>query len=359
MNGTIHTGDNLDILKSMDAGSVDLVYTDPPFNTGGTYASPDTDGAAKGAAFHDSWSDKAEEEYSDPSLPLNVRELIWGLRSGGGNLAYLTFMASRLVALRRVMKPTATIYLHCSHHEARRLGCVMDAVFGASNYISEVVWAGAKANSARSSRKFVKAHDTLWVYRKGAPHTFNHQFQDYKPSSKESANFADESGDYKLSPLGAPRNWTGTSYRYNLGMGEKPSRNGYCIPEAEMRRRIAAGQVVVRKGKVVAERYYFDRRGCLCSDVWDDITATRGGQVTGYPTQKPEALLERVILASSNAGDSVLDPFAGSGTAAVVAERTGRRWIAIDISDKATDLIRKRVATDTPPLLRADAPSTT
>ena len=300
-NQTVWTGDNLDILRGMNTESVDLIYLDPPFNSNKTYEAPIGSEAA-GAAFKDTWalSDVDEAwhgEIADREPALYAIIDAAGQSHGKGMKSYLIMMAVRLLEMRRVLKDTGSIYLHCDPTASHYLKLLMDAVFGQGQFGNEVIW-NYRRYTARSNR-FQREHDVILFYGKDSP-TFNVVLEPYGEGSGK------RDSHYK-------RDEKGRWFRWQKRRGQE------------------AYKVYLSEGR---------RAG----DVWQisHINASAKERV-GYPTQKPLALLERIIKASSNEGDVVLDPFCGCATACIAAEKLGRQWVGIDISPKAADLVKLRL----------------
>ena len=303
----LYFGDNLDILREHIADeTVDLIYLDPPFNSNATYnvlfqEKNGTDSAAQITAFEDfwHWDMAAEAAFREVVTggPGKVADLLQALRTFLGSndmMAYLTMMAVRLVELRRVLKQTGTIYLHCDPTASHYLKLLMDAVFGLPCFRNEVIWSYRRWPSPTS--RFQRMHDVILFYARhpDGPGTFNVA---YEPSS--------------------------SSYVKRF-----KGRTQMLDPETRTR-------------KITLEEL---SKGLPQRDVWElSIIAGYSKERLGYPTQKPEALLERIIRASSNEGDLVLDPFCGCGTTIAVAERLHRRWIGIDITHLAIALVVNRL----------------
>ena len=297
---TIWTGDNLDILRGLNSETVDLIYLDPPFNSNKTYSAPIGSKAA-GAAFKDSWTlddlDVAWLGLIAERHPAMYRVIeAAGTAHSDGMKAYLCMMGVRLVELRRVLKPTGSIYLHCDPTASHYLKLLMDAVFGRDNFRNEVIWS---YNSRTMTTKwFAKKHDVLIFYAR--EHKGMRFYPDavripYRPESLVQYNQTDAQGR-----------------RYKAQSG--------------------------------GQRTYINEAGQPCPDVWDiQLLGSRDKERTGYPTQKPLTLLDRIVKASSKIGSVVLDPFCGCATALVAAEQQGREWLGIDISAKAVDLVRQRL----------------
>ena len=345
---TIFTGDNLPILRGMDDESIDLIYLDPPFNSDHDYSAPIGSEAA-GAEFKDTWgeSDIKDEwwaEIADTNLGLfKLIDAIGELenRRKSSDKAYLIYMSMRLMEMRRILKPTGSLYLHCDPVMSHKLKIVLDSIFGRGNFVNEIVWQGAVGDTSDRNKKFIKSHEVVLFYRKSKV-LWNDVWQDYSEASKKLYRKADKGGKYRAIPVDNPG---GGGYVYDLGYGEKLPSRGYSMPKETALKWIESGELIIREGKVPSRKKYMGE-GVRCKDVWTDIRATQSSEHTGYPTQKPLALLERVIKASSNEGDMVLDPFCGCATTCIASEKLGRDWIGVDISAKAKELIDQRMEND-------------
>ena len=311
-NRTLFHGDNLKFLRQMNSESVDLIATDPPFNKGRDFhATPDS--LAKGASFQDRWSWETDvhQEWVDHITDdhPNVMNVVKGSRSSYGDDmgAFLCFVAVRLLAMRRVLKPTGSIYLHCDPTASHYLKELMDAVFGRKNFRNEIVWHYQGWNKRLRSH-IERRHDIILFYSQSKGSAFNYPTRPW--DSK------DEYIRVRKQRVRADEN-----------------RREYVLSDAGGGKRV--------------KRYLDDamRYGVLLDDVWriDKINNSDKIERTGYPTQKPLALYERIIRASSNKGDVVLDPFAGCATTCVAAERLGRQWVGIDIWDKAHETVVDRL----------------
>jgi len=358
----LYFGDNLDILREHVADeSVDLIYLDPPFNSNATYnvlfrERSGEESAAQITAFEDTWHWGWESETAFQDVvtrgPEKVGNLLSALRQFLGQndmMAYLTMMAQRMIELHRVLKPTGSIYLHCDPTASHYLKLLLDAVFGNANYRNEITWkrtSTVKGNFGQGTKSWPRASDTLLFYTKTNAHKFEQQFLPY------SQEYIDRSYRYT-----EPE--TGRRYRLVSMIGPGGAAKGnpryevmgvtryWRYSEERMQELIDQGLVVQTKpGTVPNRKYYLDEgQGVPVQSVWDDIgnLQAAAAERLGYPTQKPEALLERIINASSSEGDVVLDPFCGCGTATVAAERLNRRWIGIDITHLAITLVRHRL----------------
>ena len=349
---TLYYGDNLEVLPDFPSECVDLVYLDPPFNSNRSYnvLFRETAGAEAEAqieAFEDTWQwTTATAEVFDEvaSRGDDVGRLLQAFVSALGHndmTAYLTMMAPRLIELRRVMKPTASIYLHCDPTASHYLKTLMDAVFGVRNFRNEIIWKRTSAHS--DARRYGRVHDVLLFFTNGRASNWNDVFQPYDEAYVEQYyRYEDEDGRRWMSGDLSAAGLSGGGYEYEW--------HGYTrvwrVPEETMRRLDAESRVFyTRTGFPRLKRYLDESRGLRASDAWSDIEAVRSWhpERLPYPTQKPEALLERIIEASSNPGDLVLDPFCGCGTATVAAHRLGRQWVGIDITYLAVDLMQHRL----------------
>ena len=298
---SIFTGDNLPIMRGMNSASVNLIYLDPPFNSNANYAAPIGSEAA-GAEFKDTWTlndvDAAWLDLIETKYPA-LNRVIHAAMSNSDK-SYLIYMAVRLLEMHRILSDTGSIYLHCDPTMSHYLKLVMDAVFGKKNYRNEIVW--GYSNSGRPRRFFAKKHDIILIYTK----TDNAFWGNYRmPVSEE---------------------YLASHYRQVDDQGR------------QCRIRVDAG----------VTRYYYPEDGISPNDWRDDIPSLNSvaRERLGYPTQKPLALLDRIIKASSNEGDIVFDPFCGCATTLVAADRLQRNWIGIDISAKAAELVVERIRTD-------------
>ena len=350
---SLYFGDNLDILREhVRDESVDLVYLDPPFNSKRDYnllfKTPKGQSSdAQITAFEDSWhwGEQAETEYSEILHQSNteVAGMIEALRRFLGEsdmLAYLAMMANRLIELRRVLKPTGSLYLHCDPTASHYLKIVLDAVFGHQNYRNEIIWRRSNPKS-HITRNFPLCTDTLFRFSKSENATFHQPYTAHDEKYTTAAyRYKDSKGRYRLLPLLNPNdNRPNLTYEF-LGV-TRVWRWTHDRMEAAYR----DGLVVQLKPGSVPQykKYLDDSKGKTVTNLWADIEQAAGNENLGYPTQKPLALLERIINASSNPGDIVLDPFCGCGTAVHAAEKLGRGWIGIDITHLAVSLIERRM----------------
>lgn len=334
LKNILYYGDNLSVLREhIVDNSIDLIYLDPPFNSKATYnilysEKNGTASVAQIKAFEDTWhwDRKAEETYKEivEKSPKKVADLIRVFRSFLGSndmMAYLVMMAIRLVELQRVLKDTGSIYLHCDPTASHFLKLIMDAVFGARNYLNEIVWCYSEREIAK--KYWNKKHDVIFFYAKNIENkdrVFNWKTAalPYSEGSIQKYTLIDEKGrKYQVRGKGGPY------------VGKQQ-----------------LDPIIEKEHPEWTYRDYLDEKlGVPPRDWFVDIPFINraASERLGYPTQKPEALLDRIIKASSNEGDIVLDPFCGCGTTIAVAERLKRKWIGIDITHLAISLMRHRL----------------
>lgn len=358
----LYFGDNLVILREHVASeSVDLVYLDPPFNSQATYnvlfgEKDGTHSRAQIAVFEDTWHWGLEAERTFQEVvtegPRKLADLIQALRSFLGQndmMAYLVMMAVRLAELRRVLKAAGSIFLHCDSTASHYLKLLMDAVFDPRNFKNEIVWVRSSSKS-HMSKRFPNGHDVILFYGKSEASYFRTV---HMPHSKEylETHYASvelETGRrYMLDNLINPNpDRPNLTYEFPPGSG---TVKVWRWTRDRMMKAWEEGRVVIpQKGGVARQKRYLDEQpGTPCKTVWDDIPPinSQAKERLGYPTQKPEALLERIVAAASREGDLILDPFCGCGTTINVAERLKRCWIGIDITHLAITLIRNRLET--------------
>lgn len=356
-------GDNLQVLRErISSDSVDLVYLDPPFNSNRSYnvlfkTRSGDEAQAQLEAFDDTWtwsqqSEALYEELVRGGAPARVADAIEAMRRLLGDndvLAYLVMMTSRLVELHRVLKPTGSLYLHCDPTASHYLKLLLDAIFGPERFGSEVIWKRTTAHSdTRQGRKLHgHVHDVLLFYVKGDDWSWNPIYAPYDQSYIDSHyRFVEEATGrrYRKGDLTAAKPGGDTSYEWK---GVRPYKGRFwAFSREKMEAFDQEGRLIyTRSGMPELKRYLDEMPGVPPQDVWTDIDAinARAAERLGYPTQKPMALLERVIATSSNEGDVVLDPFCGCGTTIDAAQKLGRAWVGIDVTYLAIDLIQKRL----------------
>ncbi len=357
----LYYGDCLTVMRDMDDESVDLVYLDPPFNSKATYnilfKPPEKMGeGAQIKAFDDTWhwNLEAEREYDEilqnpqSSDLANLMEALRRFLGINDMLAYIVHMANRLLEIRRVMKPTASVYLHCDPTASHYLKLVMDGLFGAKNFKTEIIWKRTSAHSdAKQGRKqHGRIHDVIFFYTKSSEYLWNQVYTPYDESYIE--NFYDHVEEdterrYTLSDLTAARPGGDTEYEWK---GVRPYKGRFwAYSKANMEGFEEEGRLYyTQNGMPRYIRYLDEMPGVSLQDLWTDLRPPSRTEKLGYPTQKPQALLERIIEASSNEGDVILDPFCGCGTTIHAAEALKRNWIGIDITHLAIALIKKRLS---------------
>ncbi len=362
MNNRLYYGDNLDILSNPEYfpdQCVDLIYLDPPFNSNRNYnvlfkSESGADSEAQITAFEDTWhwGETAEATYDDlivhaPHKVSTAIKALMDLIERNQMMAYLVMMAARLVELHRVLKPTGSLYLHCDPTASHYLKILLDAIFGAQNYRNEIVWKRTSAHN--DAKRFGKIHDVIFYYAKDIKKVcFAPVYVDYSEEYLQTWFKQDEDGRwYRTADLTAPyRGGPGGRFEFH-GKLPPPSRM-WSKSKETMERLWQEGRIKTGRdgkpspyGHIV---YLDEKKGMPVQDWWDDIRlANRARERLGYPTQKPEALLERIIRASSNEGDVVLDPFCGCGTAIAAAHKLRRRWIGIDITHLSIALQKYRL----------------
>ena len=358
--GTLYYGDNLDILRRyLDDESVDLVYLDPPFNSAQNYNAffQEKDGTAAAAqihAFEDTWEWNIEAKQAYDALtvqPGKVSDVMHAFMTFLGRndmMAYLAMMAPRLVELRRVLKPTGSLYLHCDPTASHYLKLLLDAVFGIDRFSNEITWkrTTAHADAAQGSRHFGRLTDIILLYSKGETYTWNQIYATYDEDYVATKYRHVEPGTnrlYRLDNLTGPGGaGKGNAHYEFLGVTRY-----WRYSRENMDRLYKEGRIIqTRPGTVPQYKRYLDEmKGQPMQNLWNDISPinSQAQERLGYPTQKPVALLERIINASSNSGDVVLDPFCGCGTTIDAAETLGREWIGIDITHLAIALIKNRL----------------
>ncbi len=351
MSNTLFYGDNLSILQQhvLDA-SVDLIYLDPPFNSNRDYnvlfrEQSGRESPAQIKAFGDTWNwAGAAEAWADFAAlcPVpKVIELMRGFHNTLGEndvMAYLVMMAPRLYHLWRILKPTGSLYLHCDPTASHYLKLILDAIFGAQNYKNEIIWERTGAHN--DAKRWGRVTDTILYYTKSNLYTFNTVRTEYSQDhlTKRFRNVDANGRNFWPNTCLAPGG-RGPLYEWN-----GHSRN-WRFTKDRMSELDAKGDIYYSESGMPYRKNYLDELpGQTVQNLWADIKMTKSGaERLGYPTQKPIALLERIINASSDPGDVVLDPFCGCGTAIVAAQKLGRQWLGIDVTPIATSLIQKRL----------------
>ena len=384
-NRTLFHGDNLGFLRAMNSESVDLIATDPPFNKGRDFhATPDS--LASGAKFQDrwSWAHDVHEEWSDqirddyPYLMEAIESARYAHSDGMG--AFMCFMAVRLLEMRRVLKKSGSIYLHCDPTASHYLKACMDAIFGWQRFRSEIIWRRSNAHS-KTKMQFGPIHDVILFYSRSLDFTFHAGTRPYSKAYIESRfTKTDERGRYQTNYLTGPGKRHGGSGKEWRGFDPTDANRHWAIPRAlrpylpdhgkgmtsqEQLEALWSQDLIVFPKKPGGQPMYkqYVGNGVKYQDVWAYQPNTKGTLFSsgehidedvkwleaeleriGYPTQKPVGLYERMIRTSSNEGDIVCDPFAGCATTLIAAERLRRHWVGIDIWCNAKAVVLKRMA---------------
>ena len=362
---TLHYGDNLDVLRNfIPDESVDLVYLDPPFNSNRNYnvlfkEKSGQDSPSQLRAFTDTWSwDQASRdafnELVHGQAPDKVKEVIGALRQViGGNdmMAYLVMMTQRLVELHRVLKPTGSLYLHCDPTASHYLKMILDCIFGPRNFRSEIIWQRSRnpKGSQHGPKQWSPDTDTLLYYAK-SDHAPLHYDRVKRPLTDDELNEKysrrDENGQWIDGPILRSSSMGPRPNLAYLFRGYDPGPAGWRLSHTKLAELDRQGDIDWPEGKKPRRKLRpEDDTGAPVGNCWTDIGSlnSQGLERLGYPTQKPLALLERIIQASSNPGDIVLDPFCGCGTAVAAAQKLGRQWIGIDITHLAISLMKNRL----------------
>ena len=393
---TLFCHDNLPVLRGINSNSVDLIYLDPPFNKGRNFHAP-IGTTAEGASFHDIWSpDEVKDEWHNqvndrfPEL-YKYLDAVGDIGSQSAKY-YLIYMAVRLIEMKRVLKDTGSLYLHCDPSVSHYLKLLLDTIFGHAEFGSEISW--KRTSSHNDSRTFGNVRDVILLYGNSRINTDSIRVPLDDDYVSKFYRHRDERGLYQVGDLTGAGTTSGPSGQSWKGVNpgdvgrhwsvplkgdyaewiEKNVISGYRSIESPLARLDAldeAGMInwpKTGRGVPGIKRYLESVRGQIPSNSWDDIlnVQAKSKESTGYPTQKPLALMERIIKASSNSGDLVLDPFCGCATTCVAAEKLERRWVGIDISDRAYDLVKTRLKKEVPPdlfrgepIFRKDTPKRT
>jgi len=310
----IYCGDCLDILKKFPDKSVDLIYLDPPFFTNRHF---EIIWKAEIRAFGDRWK--------------------------GGINHYVSWMVERLEQCHRVLKDNGSLYLHCDWHASHYLKVATDKIFGLGNFKSQIIWQRSKSHN--DPKQYGHIHDVILFYCKSKNYIWNQQYKPYDNDyTDKSYNKKDKKGRFKTSDLSAAKPGGDVSYEWK---GVKPPKGRYwAYSKANMEKFEKEGRIYYSStGLPYLKNYLDEMEGIPIQDLWTDIQAIPAAseERMGYPTQKPIALLERIVSISSNKGDIVLDPFCGCGTTLVAAQKLSRKWIGIDVSRTACKLMGKRM----------------
>jgi len=345
---TLYLGDCLNVLRdNVPDESVDLIYNDPPFNSKRDYNIffDDKEIQTQRIAFEDTWTLKNIQDSLAELHTLKTDYLYFLLltyqKVAPHAFPYLTMMSLRILEMHRVLKPTGSFYLHCDPTMSHYLKTACDIIFGEKNYRNEISWKRSNPKS-HTTNNIPNCRDIIFRYTKSDDFTFNKVFQPLEDDYVEKAyRYVDDSGrKYRLLPLLNPNdNRPNLTYEF-LGV-----KRVWRWTRERMQKAYEEGLVVqLKEGSVPQYKKYLDEsEGRTITNDWNDIDQASGNESLGYPTQKPKALLERIIKASSNEGDTVLDGFSGCGTTVDAAEGLHRNWIGIDISPIAISLVKRRL----------------
>ena len=355
-NRTIFEGDNLDVLRGLDADTIDLIYLDPPFNSNRTFEAP-TKSEAEGAAFKDSWTLNDLDNAWHGELAEKTPDLYHAISTaefthGKSMKAYLIMMGIRMLEMYRILKPTGTLYLHCDDNASHYLKMMMDGIFGRDNFRNEIVWQRAVTSKGNLKKGLARDADLILRYSKSNDFVWNpdavtipYDMEDLDEKTKRQYYYVEPGTGRFVShtSITAQTQDPDSHLTYEV-MGVTRT---WRWAESRMLKEIEAGRVVqTRSGNVPRYKRYLDeQKGKTLNNIWVDIPnlTARNKERIGYPTQKPIALLERIIRASSNPGDMVLDAFCGCATTCIAAERLQRHWIGIDLSPKSFKLVKLRL----------------
>jgi site-specific DNA-methyltransferase (adenine-specific) len=345
---TLYTNDNLFILNGMNSNSVDLIYLDPPFNSKRIYSAPIGSKAA-GVSFKDMWTWQDVNEAYLETLACSYPALTRFIASTGGihskaMMAYLTYMAQRIIEMCRVLKDTGSIYLHCDPTASHYLKILLDEIFGKNNFRNEISW---RRNTSHSDAVgYGRVRDVIFFYSKTQNVVWNDLYQKYEDEYTEQYyKYKDADGRRWMSDNLSAYGLAGGGYTYEWHGHTKLWR----CPIETMRKLEEEGKIFYTKNGIARRKRYLDEaKGIPVQDDWYDVQALRSWhkERIGYPTQKPLALLHRIIKASSNEGDIVFDPFCGCATTCVAAQQLGRKWIGIDIEKQAVGILVERLSND-------------
>ena len=355
MKNRLYYGDNLEILRNREYfpdECVDLIYLDPPFNSNRNYnvlfkSESGADSEAQITAFEDTWhwGETAESTYDDlivnaPHKVATAIEALMNLIERNQMMAYLVMMSARLVELHRVLKPTGSLYLHCDPTASHYLKIVLDAIFGPLSFRNEVIWKRTTAHN--DATRWGSVHDVLLYYSKTNEFTWNEIYTDYEEKHKQRYRHKDPDGRLWTDDNLTAKGLAGGGYTYEY----KGATSLWRVPLESMKRLDKENRLHFTKtGGIRQKRYLDEMPGLPIQDVITDVFPlnSQAKERLGYPTQKPEALLERIIRASSNEDEVVLDPFCGCGTAIAAAHKLGRGWIGIDITHLSIALQKYRL----------------
>ena len=351
-NRTIYCKDNLNILKNIDSECVDMIYLDPPFNKNQSFTAP-IGSSAKGASFKDifgkedykdEWKDEFKIEYKElydflESMPFFANE---------SDVAYIAYMAIRIIECHRVLKDDGCLFYHCDDTMQHYIKIMLDIIFGRENFINEINWQRYQSKGLKK-KGFSRVTDAILYYQKSDSYETTKMF--YKDVDLPSNYRYTEEGTnrrYRIAPLEKSINFKFSGEERVVNGVKYKTDMGWIWSQQTFDERLKSNPNLIyisKNGKLNYKLYADEWEGSPITDLWTDIPTSKmtKKEKKGYPTQKPLALLERLILNSTKEGDLVLDPFCGCATALVAAEKLNREWVGIDISQKAYDLVRIRL----------------
>lgn len=356
----LYFGDNLDVLRRyISSESVDLVYLDPPFNSNRNYSvifnrngTTDDEAAAQIEAFEDTWkwTHTTDEQLDDfleggPGRTVDAITAFLSMLGKNDAMAYLVNMAPRLVEMHRVLKKTGSLYLHCDPTMSHYLKVLLDSIFDARNFRGNITW--VRTTTHNDAKRWSPNSDVILYYGKSAQVTWN-AVHTAHADEYVASKYRHDDGDgrkYRLDNMTSPNPRPNLTYEWK---GHQPPPNGWRYSRERMQELDRQGRIWYPNStekRIQLKRYLDEQAGVVIGDVWGDISPlnSRAAERLGYPTQKPLKLLERILEASSNPGDVVLDPFCGCGTTVDAAQKMGRKWLGIDVTYISIDLIVKRL----------------
>ena len=365
---TIFCHDNLPVLRGINSNSIDFVYLDPPFNKGKTFHTP-IGAETERAGFDDIWREESVKDEWHSEIRDGLPDMYQYLEAVGkiGSRSvkyYLIYMAVRLIEIKRILKDTGSVYLHCDPTASHYLKLLLDTIFGYRFFQTEIIWQRKKGTA--SPKSIGNSHDVLLRYSKTENYFFKQVYRPYSEEYLKTAyNKEDERGRYRTHDLVASPNLGGNTPKYEY-KGFVP-KTRWLISKNSIQAMEKDGRIVWAKSGIPYRKIYaHEVKGVPLNSTWNDITNVQGKQKIGYPTQKPLALLERIIESSCPKGGLVLDPFCGCATTCIAAERLECHWIGIDVSSKTFELVQMRLKKEVPddllrgkPIFRNDIPTRT
>lgn len=349
-------GDNLPRLRAINSGCVDLIATDPPFNKGRDFHStPESLKKDKGGSFQDRWSWKKDVQQAWCDTIKEEHRAVWGVIDAAkvshspGMGAFLCFLAVRIMEMHRILKPTGSLYLHCDPTASHYIKAILDAIFGAKNFRNELIWKrnnGAGKSSQHAPKSWGRNTDSILYYaasgdtpvrpyRKATIEEINSRFPFVDDRGER---YADDKGLFRGATLGPRPNLC-----YEWRGFKNPHSSGWQVSKEVLEKEYARGDAIIKNGTVKRLKWARDFPGVHLDNLWNDIPMATKKERVNYPTQKPIDLYARIIEASSEKKDVVLDPFCGCATTLIAAESLKRKWIGIDLWENAGNLLKDRM----------------